>query len=65
MIEHRLIERMISVIEKTLGRIDDAQEIDPLFVDKAVDVYANVISKSLSRLFRHTNPLDPGNDGRL
>lgn len=37
MIEHRLIERMISVIRKTLAQIHSTREVDPLFVDTAVD----------------------------
>jgi hemerythrin-like domain-containing protein len=44
MIEHRLIERMISVIERVLTQIESTQKIDPLFVDTAVDfirVYAD------------------------
>jgi len=44
MIEHRLIERMISVIERVLAQIESTQKIDPLFVDTAVDfirVYAD------------------------
>jgi hemerythrin-like domain-containing protein len=44
MIEHRLIERMISQIERVLAQIESTQKIDPLFVDTAVDfirVYAD------------------------
>jgi hemerythrin-like domain-containing protein len=44
MTEHRLIERMISVIERVLVKIESTQKIDPLFVDTAVDfirVYAD------------------------
>ncbi len=37
MIEHRLIERMISVIERVLEQTESTQKIDPLFVDTAVD----------------------------
>ena len=37
MIEHRLIERMIRVIQVALERIERTREIDPLFVDTAVD----------------------------
>ena len=37
MIEHRLIERMISIIKDVLMQIESAQEVDPLFVDTAVD----------------------------
>ena len=44
MIEHRLIERMISVIKNVLLKIETKKEVDPLFVDIAVDfirVYAD------------------------
>ena len=44
MIEHRLIERMLSVIEDALGKIESKQKVDPVFVDIAVDfirVYAD------------------------
>lgn len=37
MIEHRLIERMIAVIQKTLEQIESTQAVDPLLVDTAVD----------------------------
>ncbi|NJD56828.1 MAG: cation-binding protein [Nitrospirae bacterium] len=37
MIEHRLIERMIAVIRAALERVQRTNEIDPLFVDVAVD----------------------------
>jgi hemerythrin-like domain-containing protein len=44
MIEHRLIERMLKVIKTTLTRAVLKNEIDPVFVDTAVDfirVYAD------------------------
>jgi hemerythrin-like domain-containing protein len=37
MIEHRLIERMIALIEKSLTQIEDTQSVDSLFIDTAVD----------------------------
>ncbi len=37
MIEHRLIERMISIIKDALKQIESTQEVDPVFVDTAVD----------------------------
>ena len=37
MIEHRLIERMIHQIQKVLKQIGSTGEVDPLFVDTAVD----------------------------
>jgi len=44
MIEHRLIEEMLNVIKRTLEHVEQAQAIDPYFVDTAVDfirVYAD------------------------
>jgi hemerythrin-like domain-containing protein len=44
MIEHRLIERMLSVIKVALSKIESNYKIDPVFVDIAVDfirVYAD------------------------
>ena len=44
MIEHRLIERMLSVIKGILAEIESKHEVDPVFVDTAVDfirVYAD------------------------
>ncbi len=44
MIEHRLIERMLALINKEATRIRETKEIDPVFIDNAVDfirVYAD------------------------
>ena len=44
MIEHRLIERMLSVIKGVLAKIESKHEVDPVLVDIAVDfirVYAD------------------------
>ena len=44
MIEHRLIERMLSVIKDVLAKIETKHNVDPVFVDIAVDfirVYAD------------------------
>jgi hemerythrin-like domain-containing protein len=43
MIEHRLIERMLELIKREAARIRDTNEINPVFIDNAVDfirVYA-------------------------
>jgi len=37
MIEHRLIERMIALISEKLNEAEETGEIDPLFIDTAVD----------------------------
>jgi hemerythrin-like domain-containing protein len=44
MIEHRLIERMLSAIRNVLSEIEARHKVDPVFVDTAVDfihVYAD------------------------
>lgn len=44
MIEHRLIERMLSVIKTVMVKVKSEHKIDPVFVDTAVDfirVYAD------------------------
>jgi len=38
MIEHRLIERMLSFIQDTLVRIQSTHKVDPVFIDTAVDL---------------------------
>ena len=37
MVEHRLIERMLSVIKGALVQIETTKSVDPVFVDTAVD----------------------------
>jgi hemerythrin-like domain-containing protein len=37
MMEHRLIERMLSVMKRVLSEIESKREVDPVFVDVAVD----------------------------
>jgi hemerythrin-like domain-containing protein len=37
MIEHRLIERMLKVVEGVLADIEATRRVDPVFVDTAVD----------------------------
>jgi hemerythrin-like domain-containing protein len=37
MIEHRLIDRMIALIEKSLTQIEATKSVDSLFIDTAVD----------------------------
>jgi hemerythrin-like domain-containing protein len=37
MIEHRLIQQMLNVIQRTLERVEHTHSIDPYFVDTAVD----------------------------
>ena len=60
MIEHRLIERMLKVIESVLRRIETQKKVDPVFVDIAVDfirVYADRThhGKEEDILFRELN----------
>jgi hemerythrin-like domain-containing protein len=45
MIEHRLIEKMLNVIRRTLEKGEQARAIDPYFVNTAVDfirIYADL-----------------------
>jgi hemerythrin-like domain-containing protein len=37
MIEHRLIERMLSIVKDILAKIESTQTVDPVFVDTTVD----------------------------
>jgi len=37
MIEHRLIEKMIAVMDRKRGEFERAAQADPLFIDKVVD----------------------------
>ena len=60
MIEHRLIERMLSVIKDVLSTIQSKHQADPLFVDVAVDfirIYADRThhGKEEDILFRELN----------
>ena len=60
MIEHRLIERMLSVIKGVLAEIESKHKVDPVFVDIAVDfikVYADRThhGKEEDILFRELN----------
>jgi hemerythrin-like domain-containing protein len=60
MIEHRLIERMLSVIKSALDIIESKHKVDPVFVDIAVDfirVYADRThhGKEEDILFRELN----------
>jgi len=44
MIEHRLIERMITMVEQKLEKIQKTNQVDPLFIDTVVDfirIYAD------------------------
>jgi hemerythrin-like domain-containing protein len=69
MIEHRLIERMIRQIQKVLKQIDATNEVDPLFIDKAVDfirTYADRThhGKEEDILFRDLQKKELSNDDR-
>jgi len=63
MIEHRLIERMLTIIQDTLLLSEKTKIIDPLFVDKTVDfirTYADYThhGKEEDILFRDLNKKD-------
>jgi len=60
MVEHRLIERMLSVIKDALVQIESSHRVDPVFVDTAVDfirIYADRThhGKEEEILFRDLN----------
>jgi hemerythrin-like domain-containing protein len=63
MIEHRLIEQMITIIQNRLTLAEKTQKIDPLFIDQAVDfirTYADRThhGKEEDILFRDLNNKD-------
>ncbi|MFX1466891.1 MAG: hemerythrin domain-containing protein, partial [Promethearchaeota archaeon] len=39
MIEHRLIERIVPVLKEELNRIDKTNEVNPIFIETAVDFF--------------------------
>lgn len=39
MTEHRLIERMVGLLQEELGKIDEGGKLDPVFIDDAVDFF--------------------------
>jgi hemerythrin-like domain-containing protein len=60
MIEHRLIERMLSIVKGVLAKIESKNKVDPVFVDVVVDfirVYADRThhGKEEDILFRELN----------
>ncbi len=70
MIEHRLIEEMLNVIRRTLEHVEQAQAIDPYFVDTAVDfirVYADRThhGKEEDIMFRDLRKKQLSNEDRL
>lgn len=71
MIEHRLIERMIALINQKLEQIEATKKINPLFIDTAVDFmrfYADRThhGKEEDILFRNLDKKDlSGNDRDL
>ena len=46
MIEHRLIERMLAVIESAVKEIKSTNRVDPVFVDTAVDFIRTYADKT-------------------
>jgi len=69
MIEHRLIERMIALIEQKLKEIETTNEVDPMFVETAVDfirIYADRThhGKEEDILFRDLAKKDLSEDDR-
>jgi len=69
MIEHRLIERMLNVVQRMLERVEQTHAIDPFFVDTAVDfirIYADRThhGKEEDILFRDLRKKDLSNKDR-
>ena len=69
MIEHRLIERMITVIRRRLGETEKTQSMDPFFVDTSVDfirIYADRThhGKEEEILFRDLDKKDLSDEDR-
>ena len=63
MVEHRLIERMISLIAGALSKIESTRKVDPVFVDTVVDfirIYADLThhGKEEDILFRDLGERD-------
>ena len=46
MIEHRLIERMIGIINRALSQIEKNEEVDPVFIDTTVDFVRTYADKT-------------------
>ena len=70
MIEHRLIERMLKLVNKVLIKIEKQETVDPVFVDTVVDfirTYADRThhGKEEEILFRELEKKDMSNDNRL
>jgi hemerythrin-like domain-containing protein len=69
MIEHRLIERMLKLVNKVLIKIEKQETVDPVFVDTVVDfirTYADRThhGKEEDILFRELEKKDMSNDNR-
>jgi hemerythrin-like domain-containing protein len=46
MIEHRLIDRMIGIINRALSQIEKNEEVDPVFIDTTVDFIRTYADKT-------------------
>jgi len=69
MIEHRLIEKMLKLVNKVLIKIEKQETVDPVFVDTVVDfirTYADRThhGKEEDILFRELEKKDMSNDNR-
>ena len=69
MIEHRLIERMVAIIKRTLSQIEKEKKIDPVFIDTTVDfirIYADRThhGKEEDILFRDLNVKESSEEDR-
>jgi hemerythrin-like domain-containing protein len=69
MIEHRLIERMLKLVNKVLIKIEKQETVDPVFVDTVVDfirTYADLThhGKEEDILFRELKKKNMSDDNR-
>jgi len=69
MTEHRLIERMIAIIKRTLSQIEKEEKVDPVFIDTTVDfirIYADRAhhGKEEDILFRDLNEKELSEEDR-
>lgn len=69
MIEHRLIERMIAIIKRSLSQIEKEKKVDPVFIDTTVDfirIYADRThhGKEEDILFRDLNAKELSEEDR-
>ena len=48
MIEHRLIERMIAIIKRTLSQIEKEEKIDPVFMTQQLTLFEFMLTEHIT-----------------